>query len=339
MTSQQLNAAIFTRLRRFWVIILVSGLVFGLLLLFYALSSPVTYTSTATIFPLTGGNDNNSGSSVLNALMGGADISKNFTNENSVNIVELAMSRTTREEVARTPVQQEGHKIIAQLLLDDYNKHRSLTEKKMEIDSSDPYLIFWTTDFLLQNMNAVITKTNSFQLNFTGRSVATVKLVSHTFIDKISQFYIELKREKAKRDYEFATTKVDSLKSVMNKKDRELIVMDQHTMFTNTTKLEYQLPSANLLSDKEMLRAQYANAVANQQNAAYKLQRDTPVIKVLDEPDPPYNKSKKSPLIYGVVGLLLGLLGSCFLLAAPLLLHYSKSELHKMIYGPQQPAA
>lgn len=335
MTSQQLNAAIFTRFRKHWIIILVTTIVAAVALALYALSAPVTYTSTATIFPLTSGGDNSSsGSSVLNALIGGTDIGKSFTNENSVNIVELATSRTTREEVAKTVVPQDGHKTIAQLLLDDYNKHRGLLEMKLKIDSADPYLIFWASDFLLQNMNAVITKTNSFQLNFTGRSVGMVKLVSHNFIDKISQFYIELKREKAKRDFEFATTKVDSLRGVMDKKDRELIALDQHTLFTNTSRLKYQLPSANLLADKEMLRAQYANAIANQQNAAYKLQRATPVIKVLDEPDPPYNRSKRSLILYGIIGLLLGLGASCFYLSAPLLLRYVKAEFHRMIYGP-----
>jgi len=333
MNTQQLNEAIFNRIKKHWIFTLVAALVIALVLTFYALSTPVTFTSTATIFPLTGGSDNSSGSSVLSALMGGTDIGKSFTEENSVNIVELAMSRTTREEVAKTVVPEKNNKTIAQLLLDDHNNHRGLMEEKVDIKPDDPYLIYWAASVFQQNMNAVITKTSSFQLNYTGRSTEMVQLVSHAFIDKISKFYIQLKREKASRDFDFATTKVDSLEDRDEPKGQELIALDDHTMFTNTSKLEFRLPTENLISDKEMLRAQYANAVANQQNAAYKLQKATPVIKVLDEPDPPYVISKKSPLIYGFIGFIVGLIGFGFFWAMPALIQYSRFEFHKMIYG------
>lgn len=336
MGTQQLTEAIYLKLRKSIFTVLGVAVVCAIILVLYALQTPKTFTSQAIIFPLTAGSDNNSGSSVLNALTGGADIGKSFTDENSVNIVELAQSRTTREEVAKTRVPAHGNKMIAELLLHDYNKNKNVLEKDIHIQSDDPYLINWASKVFAGNMNAMITKTSSFQLNYTGRSPELVRLVSYAFIDKISEFYIELKREKAKRDFEFATQKVDSLRGVMNIKDKRLIAMDQRTMFTNTNKLEYRVPSENILADKQMLRAQYANAVANQQNAAYKLQKVTPVIKVLDKPEPPYNISVKSPLIYGIIGFVAGFLLTSLLLVTPFLMRYAGSEFSKMIYGAQK---
>ncbi|HET7118525.1 MAG TPA: hypothetical protein VFI29_18670, partial [Hanamia sp.] len=176
---------------------------------------------------------------------------------------------------------------------------------------------------------------NSFVLTYTGRSPELVRTISYGFIDKISAFYIDLKREKAKRDFEFATSKVDSLNKVINSKDNQLIALDKRTLFTNTSKMEYRVPTENLITDKQMLRQQYAVAVANQQNAAYKLQKATPVMKVLDSPDPPYSIQNKSALIYGIIGFFIGLIITILYSSLRLLIRYAKEEASKAIYGEE----
>lgn len=313
---------------------LVVAIGLAVALIAHALHTPRTYTSNAIIFPLTAGSDNKTGG-VLSALTGGSDIGKSFTDENSVNIVELAQSRTTREEVAATRIPDKGNRTIAELLLTDYNQNRGVFEKEIHIKPDDPALINWASRQFVASLNASITKTSSFQLRYSGRSPEMVRIVSYAFIDKISQFYIELKREKARLDFEFASVKVDSLRGVMNAKDQRLIAMDRRTLFTNTSKLEYKVPAENVLADKQMVRAQYANAVANQQNAAYKLQKATPVIKLLDKPEGPYETSGKSPVTYGLGGFFAGFLLMALFFASPVLIRYASFELSKMIYGPQ----
>lgn len=337
MNPQELTLAIFTRIKKRVLIIVLFAVATAALLAMYAYKSPKSYTSTATIFPLTAGNDNSS-NSVLSALMGGGDNGKSFTNENSVNIVELAQSRTTREEVAATKVPSQGNKTIAELLLTAYNANRGIFQKEIKIAPNDPALINWATENFKTTLAASITKNSSFLLNYTGPTPDVVKVVSYAFIDKISAFYIDLKREKARMDFEFASGKVDSLRKVMNVKDRKLIDMDRKTLFTNTMQLQYRVPTENVLADKEMIRAQYANAVANQQNAAYKLQKATPVIKILDKPDAPYNKSGKSPITYGIIGFLIGFILFTLIFISPALLNYGKLEANKMLYGERQAA-
>ena len=109
MNSQELTAAIFHRLRRFIVIIIVVTVAAAVSLAMYASKKPVTYTSMASIFPLASSGDNNSSSSALSALLGG-EASKNFSDDASVNIIELAQSRTTREEIAAIRDSSMGNK-------------------------------------------------------------------------------------------------------------------------------------------------------------------------------------------------------------------------------------
>lgn len=334
MTSQELTIGFFTRLKRHKYIIICAALICAAVLSLYALKTPVTYTSKSTIFPLTGGGDNSS-ASALSALFSGGGDSKAFTDDASVNIVELALSRTTREEVAAMTDSSRGNKTIAELLIKDINDHRSFLETKIEMPTDKKRLITMAARILGNGISANINKNNSFVLTYTGRSPELVRIISYGFIDKISEFYIDLKREKAKLDFEFATSKVDSLSTVINSKDNQLIAIDKKTLFTNTAKMEFRVPTENLITDKQMLRQQYAVAVANQQNAAYKLQKATPVMKVLDNPDPPYDVKNKSPLIYGFIGFIIGLILTILFSSFRLLFRYAKEEASKAIYGEE----
>lgn len=331
MTTADLTRLIFKRLRKFRFVILAAGIIVAVLLYFYAKRTPVTFTSRATVFPLTSSPESSGTSNALSVLLG--TDSKNFSDDASINIVELAKSRTTREAVAATVVPSMGNKTIAALLAEDINNHLSWMEEKVEPPKSPEQLIVWGGQVLNGGLDANINKNNMLVLTYTGRSEALVKVISYDFIDKISNFYIELKREKARRDYIFAEYKVDSLKRVLNAKDYQLIAIDKRTLFTNTEKLEFKVPVENLIMEKQMVNNQYIQAVANRENAAYKLQKATPLIKVLDKPEPPYTPQSKSATMYGLIGFFLG----CFLIAgltvAGIILKFIRLEATKAVFG------
>ncbi|MGH2647233.1 MAG: hypothetical protein ACRDE8_06680 [Ginsengibacter sp.] len=332
MTTQELTRIIYQRLRKFGIIIIIVGIVAALAMVFYAKQKPVTYTSRSSVFPLTSGNDNNATSSTLSALLG-TETTKSFSDDASINIIELAQSRTTREEVASIRDSSMGNKTIAELLVDDINNHRGWFEDKVQMPPNQYALITWAGEVLRDGLNATVNKNNMLILSYTGRSPDLVKVISYGFINKISQFYIQLKQEKARRDFEFATSKVDSLRDVMNSKDNQLISIDKKTLFTNTMKLEYRVPTENLLADKQMIRQQYAQAVANQQNAAYKLQKATPLIKILDKPEPPYDVQNKSAVVFGMMGFFAAVIITALLFVSGIILRFLKEEISKAIFG------
>jgi uncharacterized protein involved in exopolysaccharide biosynthesis len=331
VTTADLTRLIFKRLKKFRFIILAAGLLVAVLLYLYAKRTPVTFTSRATVFPLTSSPENSGTSNALSMLLG--TDSKNFSDDASINIVELAQSRTTREAVAATVVPSMGNKTIAALLVDDINNHLSWMENKMVPPPTQEQLIIWGGGVLKGGLTATINKNNMLVLTYTGRSENLVKVISYEFIDKISQYYIELKREKARRDYVFAEYKVDSLKRVLNAKDYQLIAIDKRTLFTNTSKLEFKVPVENLIQEKQMVNNQYIQAVANRENAAYKLQKATPLIKVLDKPEPPYDSVSKSGTMYGLIGFFLGSLLVAGLAVAGIIFSFISQEINKAIFG------
>ncbi|MBA2250023.1 MAG: hypothetical protein H0W12_07500 [Chitinophagaceae bacterium] len=307
------------------------GILIGVLFFYYAYKSPVIYTARATLFSLSSNNDMPSASSALSAFLG-SEPNKNFSDDASVNIVEVAQSRTTSDAVATTLVPAMGNKPIALLVLEDINDHRGLFEDKKQVPRGKDSLIMKGGVVLRDNVTAIINKNNTLILTYSCRDEELLKVIAYTFIDKIKDFYIDLKREKAKRDYEFATSKVDSLKRVMNSKDYVMIAMDKRTLFTNTNQLQYKVPSENLMADKQLIRNQYSLAVGNQQTAAYKLQKETPVVKVLDRPEPPYEVLRKSKILYGIGGAMLGTFLAGLLLITGLLYNYLKGEITKTIF-------
>ena len=235
--------------------------------------------------------------------------------------------------MAATKVPSMGNKTIAALLVEDINNHLSWMEDKIQPPPTEEQLIIWGGQILFNGLTATINKNNMLVLTYTGRSEGLVKVISYEFIDKISNFYIDLKREKAKRDYVFAENKADSLKRVLNAKDYQLIAIDKRTLFTNPNKLQFKVPIENLIMEKQMVNNQYIQAVANRENAAYKLQKATPLIKVLDKPEPPYTPQSKSASMYGLLGFFLGTFLVAGLAIAGLIFKYIRLEATKAIFG------
>ncbi len=332
MTTSELTGIIFKRLKKFSLLIIVVAIIAAILLYLYAKKTPDTYTSTATIFPLNSSPEGGNTSSALSNLLGGSD-SKNFEGDGSINIVELAKSRTTGEAVASTVVPSIRNKMIASLLIDDFNNHLGWMEDKVILPPDAEHQIIWAGHVLQAGLTAGINKNNVLVLSYTGRSEELVKAVSYEFIKKISEFYINLKKEKAQRDYEFAVIKADSLRRTMGAKDYELIAIDKRTLFTDVNKLQFKVPTENLLSDKQMIRSQYAQAVANRENAAYKLQKATPLIKVLDKPDPPYQVQSKSAIMYALIGFFIGAILTAALVLSSVLFKFARQEANKALFG------
>ena len=332
MTTSELTRAIFRRLSKYRFIILFAAILFSLLLGLYAKFSPITLTSKATVFPLSNTSESNSANSITSLLLGTNSDSKSFSDEASISIVELSLSRRIREAVSSMRVPSMGNKTVAELVINDYNAHRGLFEEKI-VPKSNEAMINLAESMMKDALVATINKNNALVLNYTGRSETLVREISVRFIEKISGFYIDLKREKANRDYEFASSKVDSLKRVMGAKDYQLIGLDKRLLFTNTNKLQFRVPTENLLAEKQLIRNQYVQAVTNQQNAAYKLQKATPLIEVLDKPEPPYDTQSKSVKIFAIIGFIIGIILIVFMLTANILIKYLTQEASKIVSG------
>ena len=250
----------------------------------------VIYASKSTVFPLNSSADNNISSSAISNILGLSDAPKSFSGEASINIVELATSRRTREAVAAARVPALKNKTVAELLIAEHNSHTGFMQnEEIKIPTDSSALVNSGSGMLNGAFTAKINKNGILELFYNNSSTKLVREVSYVFLDKISEFYIDLKKKKAQIDYEFAVTKADSLLSVLNVLDKRAIQLDESTYFTNDELKRFNLPKINLAQDKNTVQSQYYYAVNNREAAAYKLQKETPIIEALDKPEGLYD--------------------------------------------------
>ena len=102
MNSSELLQAAVKKIKRYKIIILAAGILFALLAFMYANGKRTSYTSKATLFPLLSPSDNTISNSMLQGILGINDAPKSFSNEATINIIELVQSRRIRESVVTT---------------------------------------------------------------------------------------------------------------------------------------------------------------------------------------------------------------------------------------------
>ncbi len=338
MTNFDLIRLLIKRLKKYSWVILILAVIFGGLFFYMAKQSVVNYTAKSTVFPLNSTSDNTISTSAISNILGLADAPKSFTSEAAINIVELATSRRTMEAVASARIPSLKNKTIADLLVEEYNKHTGFMQNepiKLPLDSAT--LMNVASDMLFGTFSAKINKNGILELYYTNSNTDIVKEVSYTFVNKISEFYTDLKKKKAQVDYEFAVKKADSLKTILDALDRRAIQLDESTFFTNEELKRFRLPKVNLENDKQTVQSQYYYAVNNREAAAYKLQKETPIIEMLDKPEGPFVPSAKSPKAYAIIGLLLGFLLGALAVSWKVISQYVGAELNKAIEKASQP--
>jgi hypothetical protein len=308
MNSIELIKQLLNRLKKFsWLIALIA-IGFGGFFYYMAKQNVKQYTSKATVFPLNGTAES-SPSGTISSLLGLGDATKSFTGDASINIVELAASRRTREAVAMVRIPYLQNKTVSELMIEENNRHTGFMQNIPIITPKDSLSKINVASNLLKGaLVAKINKNGILELYFTNSKPELVREVSYIYISKLSEFYVELKKKKAQIDYEFAVKKADSLLVVLNRLDRRAIALDESTFFTNEGLKRYNLPKLNLAQDKATVQSQYYYAVNNRESAAYRLQKETPIIEILDKPEPPFDEVQKSKMIYVLIGLFLGTL-------------------------------
>jgi hypothetical protein len=338
MNNIELIKQIIKRLKKFSWLIAIIAILFGGLFYFIAKKSIVIYTSKSTVFPLNSSSDNNTSSAISN-ILGLSDAPKSFSGEASINIVELATSRRTSEAVARTRVPNLENKTIAELLLTEHNKHTGFMQNEpIEIKKLDSgTIINIASNMLRSTFSSKINKNGILELFYSNSDQHIVREVSYVFIEKISDFYIDLKKKKAQIDYEFAVNKADSLLKILNALDKRAVQLDESTFFTNEELKRFNLPKLNLAQEKQTVQSQYYYAVNNREGAAYKLQKETPIIEPLDKPEGPYTKTSKSTKIYSIIGILLGVFLGIVAVSWKIISNYLGDELNKAIEKAAKP--
>ncbi len=337
MNNIELIKQLIRRLRKFSWLIIVIAVIFGGFFFYIARQSVMLFTSTATVFPLSSSNNTTTSSAISN-LLGLSDAPKSFTEDASINIVELANSRRTREAVAMERIPSMKNKTISELLIEENNKYTGFMQNdRIETPMDSLRQVNVASNLLKLAFSAKINKNGILELHFSNSNQKLVREVSYVYIEKLSGFYIDLKKKKAQIDYEFSVKKADSLLLILNALDKRAVALDESTFFTNDELKRYSLPKVNLAQDKATVQSQYYYAVNNRESAAYRLQKETPIIEPLDKPEPPYDPIKKSKILYTVIGLILGGFIGLLAVSWKVINKYLGDELNKAIEKASKP--
>ena len=337
MNSFELIKQLLNRLKKYsWLTVIIAAL-FGGVFYYMAKQSVLLYTSKATVFPLNGATESSPGSTI-SGLLGLGDVTKSFTGDASINIVELAASRRTREAVAMVRIPSMQNKTVSELMIEENNKHTGFMQNQPIIPPKDSLSkINIASSLLGAAFVAKINKNGILELYFTNSNPDLVREVSYIYIEKLSDFYINLKKKKAQIDFEFAVRKADSLLAVLNRLDRRAVALDESTFFTNEGLKRYNLPKINLAQDKATVQSQYYYAVNNRESAAYRLQKETPIIEPLDRPEPPFTLTQKSKTMYVLIGLMLGSIIGVLIVSWKIINKYLAEELNKAVEKASRP--
>ena len=336
MTSTELIKKIFRKLGRYKMLIITCGIALGTLLFFYAKNKRPVYTAKATVFPLTAPTDNTLSSSALSGLLGIEGSPKSFSNEAAINIIELSLSRTLRQRVAASRLPQFGNKTITELIVQDINTNKHFYTSTVTLPDDSLSMAIIGGELLENNINAKMSKNGVLELYFSNTDKQLITPIANVFIDKLSQFYIDLKITKALADYNFTIKKIDSLETMITSIDKKAVAMQNSTFFTPVEKLEYSIPKENISMEKNRISRQRDISVNNREEATWRLQKVTPIISVLDKPTEPFTVSGPSPLLYCIAGLIAGCILTTLLLISGLLFRYIKAEMYKSFFGNEE---
>ena len=335
MTSTQLIKSILGKVKKFKFLIIICGIGIAFLLFFYAKNKRPVYTAKATVFPLNSATESTAGNA-LNGILGLEGTSKSFSSEASINIMELTSSRNVRERVASSRIPKFGNKTVTELLVRDLNNHKSYfgTDIKMPADSEGVAVL--GSQLLSSNFTAKMNKNGVLELYFSSPDKEIITPISNIFINKIAQFYTDLKISKALNDYNFTIKRLDSLQRVVSLVDKKALNLQNTTFFTPLNKLEFEIPKENISMERTRVIRQRDMSVNNREEATWRLQKATPVISVLDPPKEPFIVDVTSSTTFAIIGFILGCLLSFILLIAGVVFRYFKFEIHNSLFNQKK---
>lgn len=287
----------------FLLITLLVGVGMGV----FALFSPTFYIAHASFHPETNSNRSSAlSASPLSFILGSGGLDGNEADR----MEEVLKSRKLSQAVVADSVVIDSEKLLlADLVIEKYPK-KFAPIKFIKSLFTPP--VSYTKESKIteagKNVKAglVIEKVESgfLTMDFSFNDHKLTSILSQKYIEKLKEYYKDQKTEKAEINLEFFTERAAFVKRQIDSTATRLAYFQDRN---KNLRFARQMISAKELETKlEYLKEMYKTLVTNREQAASQLQRDTPIIQVLDEPLPPFIRSQKSFPIYLIFGLVLG---------------------------------
>lgn len=307
-----------------WIII-ASGIIGGLLGLGYSFIKKPMYTATTTFVLESGEKSGSLGAYAGVASMMGIDLGGNgggiFQGDN---ILELYKSRTMIEKTLFSPSDQ----VTKQPLIERYievNKIREGWEKKpflknlkfkiRELDSinADDKAKRLRDSVIGQivesiSKNALSVSKPDKKLNIIKVDVKSIdeifsKRFNEELVQNVNDFYVQTKTKKSLENVDILRHKRDSVRAVMNGAIYSAAAVSDATPNLNPTRqVQRTAPVQRAQFSAETNKAILGEMVKNLEMAEIALQKETPLIQVVDEPVYPLEKQAVGKIKAFIIG-------------------------------------
>jgi hypothetical protein len=286
-----------------WIIILIGGITGGILGLVYASLKKPLYIAELT-FVLEGGKQGGAGNYAGLANQFGLDLGSSgsggvFEGEN---LFALMKSRSMIEKTLLTTVDIKGKKVTLAEYYIDMNKMRDKWAKansKLKnirfLPGANPVEFSLQQNSLISSFRSALVADNLFLGNADKKSsIMSIKVTSEdelfskyfteVLAKEVSDFYIDTKIKKAKRNVDILRYQTDSVRKEFNSAIARAASSADANPNVDPTRQTLQVPYQRRQVDAEANQAMLVELMKNLAVSQNSLREQTPLIQVVDRP-------------------------------------------------------
>lgn len=315
----QIAQAWFAYFKSKWKIIFIAGLIGGLLGLSYAVIQKRIYTANLTFAFYEKDNKGSLGSIASQFGLGGLAGGNDGGVFSGYNMIELLKSRFLVEKTLLSTIEIKGKK---ELLVNRYIRFNKLDKKwakdsvlkgvafnndnRTEFTEQQNYCLRVVSKRVLKE-NLVISKIEKkvdiVSINVQSKDQLFAKFFAENIAKTVTDFYIETKTSKSRKDCDILQKRVDSVVSELNiamsGRAKEL---DQNF---GIIRQQAAVPRLRNELKVQMLGALYSELVKNLEFSKLSLMREAPLIQVIDRPILPLEFIQTGKLTSALFGSIL----------------------------------
>ena len=317
-------------LLRKWKLIFLFGVLGAIVGVAYAYFKKPVYTAECTFVLQEGSDQGSLGQYSALASMVGIDVGGSSGLFQGDNIIELYKSRLMLEKTLLTSVNFKGSN---ELLIDRYidiNKFKEAwinDEKLKNISFNLP-----KEKFTLQHDSIITRIVNDISKNYivvekpdkklsiisvktNAKDELFAKAFTQSLVANVNNFYVQTKTKGALQNLKLLQNQLDSIRRVLNASISGSASALDANPNPNPAMQILRVPSQRRQIDVQANSAIYAEVVKNLEIARGMLQRETPLIQIIDQPVLPLANNKTGKLKALLTGGILGAIIGIFLIA------------------------
>jgi len=300
--------------------VILFGLIGAAIGLLIAFQSPIVYTAELTfaIEEKSGGASAYAGIASQFGLDLGRGEGGAFAGDN---IMELFKSRLIIQKTLLTIVDIEGNKdLLINRFIKSYNLDKkwanSETLANFKFDALNPSknqtrvhdsVVISISEIIkrdLLRIEKIDKKLAIIKINVTSTDDVFAKYFTEVQAKNVKELYIENKTKKSKANIAVLEARVDSVRSELYS-DMSSVASNQDQNL-NVVKAQVRIPQAKRQINIQLLTALYAELIKNLELSKLTLEKEEPVIQLIDKPMFPLKYKKTGKLVSLIIGGFLG---------------------------------